>query len=731
MAENRGNPSGVTKGYVDPNTLKIINEVSSKYKDLIKSSFGTIKGFEDAIKKATENELKLMEKEAKNEEKWNKALNTVVNKFGMISDEFQVTLDESIKETKLIKKEYAESTEKARKDFIKQSFKNESSSKQIKYLDSKYSKGNNLANVSNEYYIQLEKLKSSSLDYDENFENDKQYRKALMNLNNDYGNQMIDAWKEDFKENHKVLGSVAEGIKDTFDKNKEVLQGFLGPLNLIIEPLKGFFGGFGLIFKGIKSGAKWLFGKFTKKNPTANDVMKSGAMGVGALYIGCKLDDLLGGTVGKNSSTILDKLKELSNIISTLNGAVKSLGTVASVAGLTMIVKDAISGWNKADEWGVENWAGMLGAIIGGTGSGSSGAIHGAIKYALLGAPFGIAGILVGGIMGGILGFFGGEFWSQGIQDIKDLLTGKTNMTSLRKKSLLEDLEKRKEKGEIDENQLSLMYRLADKLSDEDFASMGTNMSNKNWGGGVEGTIKQWLGGNFDSLNDDEIASVLTTMLGSGFNITKDNLSTYKELFTNLHKSFNEVGLSNIYKNSETLGWNLRELQAISGVLNAKKRGEIDYDEFSKSLEKLGFIGGVTSESFNNLLKSGLLSIDLEKLDVYTRDIKKKNQSNEFLSNINYVEDAIIRTDGSIIKTNPKDTLVALKDIPLSLNQVREDTNRNLNSSLGSIENNGNLDKNMTTIIDVLSKILEKNIQVQLPPQTRSDLDILMSGGMI
>ena len=83
------------------------------------------------------------------------------------------------------------------------------------------------------------------------------------------------------------------------------------------------------------------------------------------------------------------------------------------------------------------------------------------------------------------------------------------------------------------------------------------------------------------------------------------------------------------------------------------------------------------------------------------------------------------------IKTNPKDTLVALKDVPLSLNQVREDANKNLNSSLGTIENNGNLDKNMTTIINVLSKILEKNIQVQLPPQTRSDLDILMSGGMI
>ena len=37
----------------------------------------------------------------------------------------------------------------------------------------------------------------------------------------------------------------------------------------------------------------------------------------------------------------------------------------------------------------------------------------------------------------------------------------------------------------------------------------------------------------------------------------------------------------------------------------------------------------------------------------------------------------------------------------------------------------------MTTIIDVLSKILEKDVQIQLPPQTRTDLDMLMSGGMI
>jgi hypothetical protein len=95
------------------------------------------------------------------------------------------------------------------------------------------------------------------------------------------------------------------------------------------------------------------------------------------------------------------------------------------------------------------------------------------------------------------------------------------------------------------------------------------------------------------------------------------------------------------------------------------------------------------------------------------------------------VNDAIIRADGSIIKTNPKDTLVALKNIPLSMEQVRNDTAKNLNNSLNGMEQDKNLENKLGTIIDVLSKILEKDVQVNLPPQTRSDLDMIMCGGMI
>ena len=100
-------------------------------------------------------------------------------------------------------------------------------------------------------------------------------------------------------------------------------------------------------------------------------------------------------------------------------------------------------------------------------------------------------------------------------------------------------------------------------------------------------------------------------------------------------------------------------------------------------------------------------------------------------TDVTNVNDAIIRSDGSIIKTNPKDTLVALKDIPLSMGQVRSNTTKNLNSSLSGLGNDKTLENKLTTIIDVLSKILDKDVQVNLPPQTRGDLDIIMSGGMI
>lgn len=744
MADNRGNssstntnmPSGVTRGdYIDPNTLKAINASNIKYEKLIKEAFGTIKGFEDSIKKATDLEMKRAKNEKENTDKWNEALNKVADKFGKNSQEFGLMLEESRKETKKMKEDYEKSLKDWKKNVIKQSFKNESESKQIKYLDNKFAKNNNLASVSNSYWADLEKLKVSALEtFGEGFEKDKGYKQALMNLNDKYTKDMRDAWKEDFKENHKVLGSVADGIKDTFDRNKEVLQGILGPLNLIIAPMKEFFGGFGLIFKGIKGGVKWLFGKFTKKNPTANDVLKSGAMGVGALWIGNKLDKMFGTTNGDiGFGGIKEKFKDFFDGASLFKKVIGSpaFQSLASVGGIALLVKDAIEGWKKGDEWGVPNWEAMVGAIIGGTDKGASGAVKGAIKYGLLGATFGPFGILAGALLGGVLGFFGGEFWAQGLDDFKNLITGKTSMTEIRKRELLKDVDKNKNMSEI---QKSVMYKLADTLSEEDFVNLGNNLSNKNWGGSLRGTIDNWLKGNFDTLNEDELVSLLQYQTGfSG--ISKENINQYKEFFKQLHGSFNDVGLSNIYKNNETLAWNMKNLREISKLYGLYKDTGVD---INSELEALGFYGGVNSKQFKQLVKSGLLDSNYgfffaQELQSDFNKFKNKNKTNEFLSDLNYssVDDAIIKTDGSIIKTNPKDTIVALKNIPLSMNQVREETNKNLSGSLSQMEKDGSLEKKLTTIINVLSKILAKDLQVQLPPQTRSDLDLLMNGGLV
>jgi len=722
--------------YVDPQTIANINTITKKYERYIKKTYGTLVGFEDAIKRATETSIKSLEKEKNVNEKLNKELNALANEFGESSKQFKTHVRVADKEMKLAKNESKQNLLNIEKEFIKQSFKNETKRNEIKFMSNKFSKGNNLANTSNEYYNQLEKLKSDALEvYGTNFENNKEYKKALLNLNDTYAKEMKDSWKEDFKENHKVLGGIADGIKDTFDRNKESLQGILGPLNLFIAPMKEFFGGFGAVFKLIGGGAKRIFMKFTKKNPTASDVLKSGAYGIGSLYIGHKLDELFGKTKGKNDlSSISDKFKEFGGTLSTLNKAVTSFGSLATVAGLGLVIKDAIGGWNKGDEWGTEKWASMIGSIVGSTSSGASGAVQGAIKYAMLGAPFGITGILVGGLLGGILGFFGGEFWAQGLQDFKNLITGKTNINEIRKRDLLKNVDKSKD---FNQTQKNIMYKLADTLSEEDFVKLGNNLSNGH--SALKGTVENWLKGNLDSLSEDELVSLLQVQTGFK-GINKGNVNQYKEFFKKLHGTFDDIGLANIYRNPEVLASNMEYLRKISSEYQNYKTNPEDIIFLQGVLKKLGFADGVNSEEFKQLVKSGLLDSDYkfffdQQMITDFNKIKNKNKSNEFLNGLNYsvtdVNDAIIRTDGSIIKTNPKDTLVALKDVPLSMEKVRNDTTKNLNSSLNGLGNDKTLEKKLTTIIDVLSKILAKDVQVNLPPQTRNDLDMIMSGGLI
>ena len=99
-------------------------------------------------------------------------------------------------------------------------------------------------------------------------------------------------------------------------------------------------------------------------------------------------------------------------------GAMVVGAITAAVGALVMMVFDGITGYFKAEEWGVSKMNAVIGAVIGGTGSGMTGAMWGAAKWGgagfaigmVAGGPLGaIIGGAVGMLLGGIAGWFGGE----------------------------------------------------------------------------------------------------------------------------------------------------------------------------------------------------------------------------------------------------------------------------------------------------------------------------------
>lgn len=790
MANNRGNSSSSNSNipstkdmkdgvhrtndskrmeYVDPNTIANINKMTKKYEMYIKNVYGTLEGFEDAIKKATETAIKSQENEEKIKTKFNNELNALAETFGESSKEFKTHLNIAKKEMKLAKNESKETLLNIKKDFIKQSFKNESKQNEIKFLNNKFAKGNNLANTSNEYYNQLEKLKSDALDtYGEGFENNKEYKKALLNLNDEYAKNMKDAWKEDFKENHKVLGGIASGIKDTFERNKESLQGLLGPLNLFIAPLKDFFGGFGAVFKFIGGGVKKLFGKFTKKNPTASDVLKSGAFGVGALYIGSKLEKLLGETNGEDKEGIFGKLKNnllgklglgenagwggilkgggkklLGGGKKLLGGASKFLtmghGAVAGGLGIlgggALMAKDAMKGVQMAGqgEWSESKVASSMGGLLGGFDSGFKDAFKNMGKWALMGFGIGniicpivggIIGGLIGGAIGGILGWIGGEKISKALESVgnffKEVFT--KTMEGLKKawsktkefaklakdKTIMKSKQVKEAIGTFISSSTKAIGEKVGKM--KDFASNVwgglKNLGSEAWSSVKDGTL-------FTNFIPD-LLNKIKDKLFEGWNMLKESpLGQFvQKLFENI-----QSGMEKFFNENPIGKW--LDSHIIAPIKNAFGQMGAWFSYIGDAFKKDGLLGALSAMTVGMIKKDK--STGLTDFEAY-----KQN-----LLNPTNVDDAIIRTDGSIIKTNPKDTLVALKDVPLSMEQVRSDTTKNLNSSLNGLGNDKTLEKKLTAIIDVLSKILDKDIQVNLPPQTRGDLDIIMSGGMV
>ena len=104
--------------------------------------------------------------------------------------------------------------------------------------------------------------------------------------------------------------------------------------------------------------------------------------------------------------------------------AAGAAGPIAIVAAIAKTIYDGIMGAELAGEWGVSKTAGVMGAILGGTGKGVKNAFMNAGKWAILGATLGsvvpivgtVLGGVIGAVVGGVLGWIGGEKISQMIQ---------------------------------------------------------------------------------------------------------------------------------------------------------------------------------------------------------------------------------------------------------------------------------------------------------------------------
>lgn len=259
---------------------------------------------------------------------------------------------------------------------------------------------------------------------------EESYQKKFEKLSSDQLQTTIDM-KKILEENISTkLATLAEKYPDTYNILKDMgstmigtLTGFLG--GKFIEKIGGkLLGkiGKGLLFGGGKlaSGAKSLAETGYLKALYAKDALSASKIGSGlkAAFT----------TTGKSG---------LTSVLSSTGAKV-----LGGVGGAIMTVKDAVGGYNKANQWFEKDNNGqpattgqkvssVIGGALGGTGPGvfdegaSTGdkvknVLGGAAKGAMIGTMFGPIGTAVGGLVGAGLSALGGEKISKGLSKLGD-----------------------------------------------------------------------------------------------------------------------------------------------------------------------------------------------------------------------------------------------------------------------------------------------------------------------
>lgn len=647
---------------------------------------------------------------------------------------------------------------------------------------------NNTLEISQNVKDILKVLQSNNKDITKGRGKDDKSRNLPSSINGETPKSEKDKEKERDDRIEKIAQEHLEATKEIYEKNQNTIAStILGPLRMITAPLDKFTNGF--LSKSVKS---VLFGgQKGKTNPNKQDVVKMGVIGSGFLYLAKIMDkvdeekkDSIFEKIGDFLKGKLGGLGKFlgSKIVGSLQGGIglgkkvgkgavglaKKVGRVggglALAGGAVMMGVDAYKGTQQdwKDKEGKQLSKGVKGAggLLGSIGSGFRGAFANMGKWALTGFGIGnlivpgvggIVGGAIGGLLGGILGFIGGEKLARGIQTIgnwfKDTfwpvlknfgITLWNGIVGIFKG--LFNVDKIKEIWSGDDNTLVKVLKTISTslISIVTFPIKKVFMGAKFVTNLVKDTkfgkaVGQFMGSLMNTSVGKKIGNALSTAK-SGLNGIKgifdhafDGVKWDKDkgFFNNMKDItstiFNNIkdGISSFFKDNPLGKW-IDEM-IIRPIKNAFASIGYFFKFMGETYEKAG--GGL--KGIGAIIDAAFVAEDTGKKDKKGNAIKltKWQSANiKFLKEQNAINDGIIRPNGDVIKTNPKDTLIALKDIDTSFRSVRQESNA---SSIQGFDS-----ANVSTIINLLKRIAEKDTILKLPQQTRYDIDVLMNGGL-
>jgi len=506
--------------------------------------------------------------------------------------------------------------------------------------------------------------------------------------------------------------------------------------------------------------------------PSLGDVARAGD--VGALLLA---NILLQGEKGVGEEK---KGGLLSGVVDTLKGVLPFVGKIAGLAGVAWGIADGLGAMKKSQEWGVTKGAAFIGGFFAGPDSQKTwkGAFKNMGKWALMGVGIGMtAGGPVGAIIGGLAGAaLGGLFYLIGGKNIAKFADGVVKVGKW-----------------IWDGVTSVFTSIGTWVKDTVTGAWNWTVKaigdiGKFFGEGwtwiktTATSIGDWLGTavgdawEFVKQTTKDIINWITSPIQSVVNtfnnliqpLTEEEKKKYDkldffgktkmivdEIFNRLNKSvtefFTQTSMGQFIKNSLiqpidnffskisdtytyiTSGGIAKIPERLKNVI----KGSEDVTIYSqkRTKERRDKVADSYIEKYKDLFIGEYKGV-YNTFDKGNGDIKDKNRGSllKFLESkgklniekdITSVEDAIIRSDGKIIRTSPEDNIIATKNKPM-LNEAISHT-----ASESVTLNTGSLEKKLDVMITILSKILEKDTTIALPPQTVYDLDRIMKGSML